>query len=54
MQRFKDVIKNDPSANCESIVYRVDMNVSEEPKIDSNASSYGACRVGVSVAASCC
>lgn len=54
MQRFENVIESDPSANCESIFYRVDMNVSEETQIDSDASSYGACRVGVSVAASCC
>lgn len=48
---FEDVIKYDASADCESVFLRIDMDISEEAKIDTDGSFQGACSIGVSTAA---
>lgn len=48
---FKDVIKNDASANCEPVGLRIDMDISEEAEVDADCLVQSACRIGVSTAA---
>lgn len=48
---LKDIIKYNATADCKSVVLRVDMDISEEAEINTDGPFQGACRIGVSTAA---